>query len=51
MTGHRYDAVYQHFLRLFVSTLGGSPGFVSLIAATLFFVYAIGAVCHWRGNC
>jgi hypothetical protein len=41
MTGHRYDAVYQHFLGLFMTTLGGSPAFVSLIAATLFFVYAV----------
>jgi hypothetical protein len=41
MTGHRYEAVYQHFLGLFMASLRGSPAFVTLIAATLFFVYAV----------
>jgi hypothetical protein len=50
LTGHRYEPVYQHFLTLFVATLGGSPAFLSLIAATLFLVYAArrGAPLAWE---
>jgi len=40
MTGHRYEAVYMHFLDLFIGTLGGSPAFLTLIAATLLLAYA-----------
>jgi hypothetical protein len=50
MTGHRYEPVYQHFLALFVATLGASPAFLSLIAATMFLVYAArrGAPLAWE---
>jgi len=40
MTGHRYEAVYMHFIDLFIGALGGSPAFLTLIAATLFLAYA-----------
>ena len=40
MTGHRYEAVYMHFLDLFIGTLGGSPAFLTLIAAILILAYA-----------
>ncbi len=40
MTGHRYEAVYMHFLDMFMGTLGGSPAFLTLVAATLFLAYA-----------
>jgi hypothetical protein len=40
MTGHRYEAIYMHFLEMFLVTLGGSPAFVTLVAAILFLVYA-----------
>jgi len=40
MTGHRYEAVYMHFLDLFIGTLGGSPAFLTLIAAVLLLAYA-----------
>ena len=50
LMGHRYEAVYQHFLTLFVHTLGASPAFLSLLAATLFLVYAArrGAPLAWE---
>jgi hypothetical protein len=40
MTGHRWEAVYTHFLDMFMGTLGGSPAFLTLVAATLFLAYA-----------
>jgi hypothetical protein len=40
MTGHRYEAVYMHFLDMFMGTLGGSPAFLTLVAAILFLAYA-----------
>jgi hypothetical protein len=42
--GHRYEAVYMHFLELFMGTLGGSPAFLTLIAAIVVLMYAA-----WRG--
>ncbi len=41
MTGHRYEAVYMQFLDMFMGTLGGSPAFLTLGAATLFLAYAV----------
>jgi hypothetical protein len=41
MTGHRHDPVYTQFLRLFMDCLGGSPAFLSLIAAIVFLIYAL----------
>ena len=41
MTGHHDDAVYRTFLHMFIQTLGGSPAYLALLAATLFQVYAI----------
>jgi hypothetical protein len=41
LSGHRHEAVYQHFLGLFTASLGGSPAFLSVIAAILFLTYAI----------
>ncbi len=41
MTGHRGDLVYRTFLEMFIQTLGGSPAYVALLAATLFQAYAI----------
>jgi len=38
--GHRSEPVYQHFLETFMGTLGGSPAFLTLIAAALFHAYA-----------
>ncbi len=35
-TGYRYEPVYLHFLDLFRETLGGSPFFLSLVAAAAF---------------
>jgi len=40
MIGHRYEAIYMHFLDLFIGTLGGSPAFLTLIAAILILAYA-----------
>jgi hypothetical protein len=40
-TGHRYEVVYMNFLGMFRQTLGGTPVFVTLIAATIFLAYAI----------
>ena len=39
-TGHRYEPVYLHFLYLFRQTLGGSPVFLTLVAAAVFLAYA-----------
>ncbi len=39
-TGHRYEPVYLHFLHLFRQTLGGSPVFLTLVAAAVFLAYA-----------
>jgi hypothetical protein len=41
MTGHHHDAVYRSFLNRFIQTLGGSPAYLTLLAAALFQVYAI----------
>jgi hypothetical protein len=38
--GHRPDAVYQGFLRLFTERLGGSPLSVTLLASAGFYTYA-----------
>ena len=35
------DAVYRDFLEMFIQTLGGSPAYLTLIAATLFLAYAV----------
>ncbi len=40
-TGYRYEPVYLHFLDLFRETLGGSPFFLSLVAAAAFHAYAV----------
>jgi hypothetical protein len=40
MTGHRDQAVYLHFLAMFEESLGGSPAYLTLIAAMLFLAYA-----------
>jgi hypothetical protein len=40
LTGERHDSVYQGFLELFIGSLGGSPAFLTLVAAILFLVYA-----------
>jgi hypothetical protein len=40
-TGHRYEAVYMNFLDIFRDTLGGSPLFLTLIAAAIFLAYAV----------
>ncbi len=42
LCGHKADAVYLGFIGLFMGTLGGSPAFLALFAATL--VTAISAV-------
>ena len=39
--GYRYEPVYLHFLDLFRETLGGSPVFLSLVAAAVFDAYAV----------
>ncbi len=38
--GHRFEPVYQYFLHTFMRTLGGSPAFLTLIAAAVFYLYA-----------
>jgi hypothetical protein len=38
--GHRDERVYAQFLQLFMTTLGGSPAFLTLIAATVVLAYA-----------
>ncbi len=50
LMGHRYEVVYQHFLTLFLSSLGASPAFLTLIAATTFLIYAAyrGAPLAWE---
>ena len=40
-TGHRYEPVYLHFLDMFRQTLGGSPVFLTLVAAAVFLAYAV----------
>jgi hypothetical protein len=38
--GHRSEAIYEEFLRHFTMRLGGSPLFVALSAAGVFYIYA-----------
>lgn len=38
--GYRHDPVFQGFLNLFVTTLGGTPLFLSLTAVTFVYAYA-----------
>jgi hypothetical protein len=38
--GHRPDAIYQGFLHTFMARLGGSPLWVTLLAAMAFYAYA-----------
>jgi hypothetical protein len=40
-TGHRYEPIYMNFLDMFRQTLGGSPVFLTLIAAGIFLAYAV----------
>ena len=39
-TGHRYEPVYMNFLDVFRHTLGGTPFFLSIVAAVAFLGYA-----------
>jgi hypothetical protein len=41
LDGHRYEVIYEHFLDTFMTTLGGSPAFLTLIAAAIFYLYAL----------
>jgi hypothetical protein len=38
--GHRDDAIYQRFLDLFAERLGGTPLYVTVLAAAAFYAYA-----------
>jgi hypothetical protein len=38
--GHRPEAIYQAFLEMFTARLGGDPLFLTLLAATGFYLYA-----------
>jgi hypothetical protein len=40
MVGHRPDPLYQGFLTLFIAKLGGTPLFLTLLAASSFYLYA-----------
>jgi hypothetical protein len=40
LVGHRPDALFQGFLTLFVARLGGTPLFLTLLAAAGFYAYA-----------
>jgi hypothetical protein len=40
VVGHRADPAFQGFLNLFMSRLGGSPLFLTAIAAALFYAFA-----------
>jgi hypothetical protein len=40
LIGHRHDLIYGRFLERFVTRLGGLPAFVTLVAASAFYVYA-----------
>jgi hypothetical protein len=40
MNGHRFEPVYERFLGMFMDRLGGSPAFLTLIAAALVQSYA-----------
>ena len=41
MMGQGDNPVYRDFLEMFIRTLGGSPAYLTLLAATLFLAYAI----------
>ncbi len=38
--GHRNDPVYQRFLGMFAEGLGGTPAFLTLLAALVYYAYA-----------
>jgi hypothetical protein len=40
LVGHRPDALFQEFLTLFVARLGGTPLYLTLLAAASFYAYA-----------
>lgn len=40
LVGHRAEAVYQHFLSMVVSGMGGSPLYLSLIGVAVFYAVA-----------
>jgi hypothetical protein len=40
MNGHRYEPIYLRFLGMFMDALGGSPAFLTLVAALVFHSYA-----------
>ncbi len=40
VVGHHPDAVYQRFLGMFTTRLGGSPLFVTLLIVSVFYAYA-----------
>ncbi len=49
MNGHRFEPVYERFLGMFMDRLGGSPAFLTLIAAALVQSYA--AIRKAPGSC
>lgn len=41
VVGHRAEPIYAEFLRRFTTQLGGTPFFFTLLATTIFYLYAI----------
>ena len=48
VVGHRDDPTYQWFLGRFISRLGGTPFYLTLLATAGFYAYAAVRRVPWR---